>query len=203
VNTSFQERYAVLSDEELLHIAGDRRDLLEQAAVALNAEMARRGLTDAQARAKKREHRRREFEEMSTHIAKRNKSKYFVAQINLPPLFAGLAGEVLLLVLLPGGHRVRDEWMWPLIVVYLGALLTILSVQSWVRRSLSFWISLVVSFAPQFFVAHWLAVYHPANSRGGEKGSAIISQLAGYTVGVPLFLLLQKLKPSQGAQATD
>jgi hypothetical protein len=201
VNTSFQERYAELSDEELLHIAGDRRDLLEQAAVALDAEMARRGLTCEQARAKKREHRRREFEEISAQITKRNKSKYFVPQINLPALFAGLAGEVLLLVLLPGGHR--DEWIWPLIVVYLGALLAILSVQSWVRRTLSFWISLVVSFAPQFFIAHWLAVYHPDHSRAGEKGSAFLSLLAGYAVGVPLFLLLQKLKPSQAAHAAE
>ena len=192
-----------MSNEELLHIAGDRRDLLAQAAVALDAEMARRGLTREQARAKKREHRRRESEEMSAQIAKRNKSKYFVAQINLPFLFAGLAGEVLLLVLLPSGHRVHEEWMWPLIVVYLGALLAVLSVQSWVRRTLSFWISLVVSFAPQFFVAHWLAVYHPDHSRSGEKGSAIFSLLAGYAVGVPLFLLLQKLKPSQVAQAAE
>jgi hypothetical protein len=203
VDTSFQERYAGLSDEELLHIAGDRRDLLEQAAVALDSEMARRGLTFEQARAQKREHRRHEFEEMSAHIAKRNKSKYFVAQINLPASLAGLAGEVLLMVLLPGGHRVHEEWMWPLIVVYLGALLAILSVQSWVRRTLSFWFSLVISSAPQFFVAHWLAVYHPDHSRGGEKGSAILSLLAGYAVGVPLFLLLQKLKPSQGARAME
>jgi lysylphosphatidylglycerol synthetase-like protein (DUF2156 family) len=203
VDTSFQERYAGLSDEELLHIAGNRRELLEQAAVAVDAEMARRGLTFEQARAKKREHRRREFEEMSTHIAKRNKSKYFVAHINLPVFFAGLAGEVLLMVLLPSGHRVQDEWMRPLIVVYLGALLAILSVQSWVRRTLSFWISLVVSFVPQFFVARWLAVYHPDHSRSGEKGSAMLSLLAGYAVAVPLFLLLQKLKPSQGAQAAE
>jgi hypothetical protein len=203
LDTGFQEQYAGLSDDELLHIAADRRDLLEQAAIALDVEMARRSLTFEHARAKKREHRRREFEEMSAHIAKRKKSKYFVAHINLPVFFAGLAGEVLIMVLLPGGHRIHDEWMWPIIVVYLGALLTILSVQSWVRRILGFWISLVVSFVPQFFVAHWLAIYHPDHSRGGEKGSAILSLLAGYAVGIPLFLLLQKLKPSPGAQPTE
>jgi hypothetical protein len=203
VDTGFQERYAGLSDDELLHVAGDRRDLLEQAAVALDAEMARRGLTIERARAKKREHRRREFEEMSAHIAKRNKSKYFVAHINLPVFFASLAGEVLLMVLLPGGHRMHDEWMWPLIVMYLGALLAILSVQSWVRRTLGFWISLVVSFVPQFVVARWLSTYYPDHSRGGEKGSAFLSLFAGYAVGVPLFLLLQKLKPSQGAEAAE
>ena len=35
METSFPERYASLSDEELLHIAGDRRDLLPEAADAL------------------------------------------------------------------------------------------------------------------------------------------------------------------------
>jgi hypothetical protein len=54
--TSYQERYESLSDDELLHIAGDRRDLLREATVALDGEMARRGLADKQARAKKRDH---------------------------------------------------------------------------------------------------------------------------------------------------
>ena len=203
MDTGFEERYAGLTDDELLHIAGDRRNLLEQAAVALKAEMARRGLTFEHARARNREHRRREFEEINAHIAKRSKSKYFVANINLRVWFAGLAGEVLLMVLLPGGHRMQEEWVYPLIVVYLGALLATLSVQTWVRRTLGFWISLVVSFVPQFFVARWLAIYHPAHSGGGEKGSAILSLLAGYAVGVPLFLLLQMLKPSHGDQAME
>ncbi len=203
MDADFQERYAGLSDDELLHIAGDRRDLLKQAAVALDAEMAKRGLTLENARAKKRVHRRHESDEITTHVAKRNKSKYFVANINLPIFFVGLAGEVLIMILLPGGRRMHDEWMLPLIVMYLGGLVAVLSVQSWVRHTLGFWISLVVSFVPQVSVAHWLARYHPDHSRGGEKGSAILSLLAGYAVGVPLFLLMQKLKPSQGAQATE
>jgi hypothetical protein len=55
LDLSFQEQYANLSDEELLHIAGDRRDLREEAVFVLDAEMARRGLTHEQARAKKRD----------------------------------------------------------------------------------------------------------------------------------------------------
>jgi hypothetical protein len=203
LNNSFQDRYASLSDEELLHIAGDRRDLLEEAAVALDAEMARRGLTQEQARVRKKAHLRREIAETRLEISKRNKSNYFVAQINLPAFFAGLAGEVILMILLPGGNRLRDEWVWPLIVVYLGVLIAILAVQPWVRRTFSFWFSLAISFVPQFAVAHWLAVYHPDHSRSGEKGAGILSMLAGYLVGWPLFLLLQKLKPSRGAQATE
>jgi hypothetical protein len=55
LDTDFQEHYASLSDEELLRIADDRRDLREEAAFALDAEMARRRLTHEQTQAKKKD----------------------------------------------------------------------------------------------------------------------------------------------------
>lgn len=202
MDTRFDERYARLSDDELLHIAGDRRDLLEEAAAALDAEMARRGLTHEQARARKRDYLRLDIEEARAH-RKRNKSKYFVPQMNLRAYFIGLAGLLLLMILLHGHHRVPDEWEWPLFVVCLGALIACLAVQPWVRRTLSFWLSLAVSFVPQFVVARWLAVYHPTRSLSGDKGSAVLSMLAGYFLGGALFLLLQRLKARQGTKATN
>src|SRR5580698_3846438 len=123
VETSFDERYASLSDEELLHIAGDRRDLLPEAGAALDIEMARRGLTHEHARAKKRDELRLDIEEVPSHNPKRKKSKYLVTQMNLPAYFIGLAVPVLLMVLSPNHHRVPDEWTWPLFVVYISALL--------------------------------------------------------------------------------
>lgn len=201
MDTNFHEQYARLSDDELLHVAGDRRDLLEEAKLALDAEMARRGLTHTQARARKRDDLRLDIKEARAHYTKRNKSKYFVAQLNLRAFFIGLAGLLLLMVL--NHHRVPEEWSWPLFVVYMSALIACLAVQPWVRRTLSFWLCLAISFLPQFVVAHWLAVYHPSHSLGGEKGSAVLSMLAGYVLGGSLFLLLQKLKPGQGTNATN
>lgn len=197
LDTTFRERYASLSDEELLHIAGDRRDLLEEAALALDAEMARRGLTHQHARAKKRDEFRMEIQEARAHRPKRYKSKYFVARMNLRAYFIGLAG-LFPLMILTDHYRVRDEWEWPLIVVYVSALIACSSVQPWVRQTLRFWFSLAISFVPQVLVAHWLAVYHPTDSRSGLKGSAILSMLAGYALGGSVFVLLQKLAPSQG-----
>jgi hypothetical protein len=161
LETSFHERYASLSDEELLHIAGDRRDLLQEAADALDSEMARRGLTHEHARAKKRDELRFDIKEARAHNPKRKKSKYFVVQINLRAFFIGLAMPILLMVLSPSHQRVPDEWSWPLFVVYISALIACLAVQPWVRRTLDFWLCLVISFVPQFFVARWLTVYHP------------------------------------------
>ncbi len=191
-----------MTDDELLHIAGDRRHLLEEAALALDAEMARRGLTHQQARARRKEDLRRDIEEARADT-RRNKSKYFVAQMNLRASFIGLAGLVLLMVLTLRHDRVPDEWSFPLLVVYMSALIACLAVQEWVRRTVSFWICLAISFVPQFFVARWLAVYHPSRSGSGLKGSGFLSMLAGYLVGGALFLLLQKLKPRQGTNVTN
>jgi hypothetical protein len=195
LDSNFGATYASLNDDELLHIAGDRRDLLAEAAAALDAEMARRGLTHKHARARKRDDLRLDIKDARAHHAKRNKSKYLVAQINLPACFLGLAG--LWLVMFPAlrHYRVPSEWWWPLVVVYTSALLACLAVQPWVRRTLSFWLCLAISFVPQFLIAHWLAVYHPSRSGSGEKGAAFLSMFAGYLLGGVLFLLLQKLNP--------
>jgi hypothetical protein len=191
-----------MSDDELLHIAGDRKDLLKEAAVALDAEMARRGLTHEQARSRKKERLRLDIEEAGAHHQKRNKSKYLVAQMNLRAYFIGLAGFLVLMITL-GNYRVPDEWVWPIIAVYLGTLIACLAVQPWVRRTLSFWFSLAVSCVAQFFVAHWLAVYHPTRSGSGLKGAGILSMLSGYLLGGALFRLLQWLKPSQETISTN
>lgn len=201
METSFREQYASLSDHELLHIAGDRRDLLVEAALALDNELARRGLTQEQVRAKKRDESRLEIQELRAHQPKRKESKYFVAQIRLRWFFIGLVGAVLLMFLTIRPHRPAYEWSEPIIVVYTGCLLACLVVQPWVRRTLSFWLSLTIACVPQFIVSHWLTVYHPAQSRGASKGTWFLSIFSGYVVGGAVFLLLQKLKPEQGAEA--
>jgi len=135
------------------------------------------------------------------HHRKRKKSKYLVAQMNLGAVLIGLVGLILLLVFVL--EHLPNELEWRVFVVCLGALMACLAVQPWVRRTLSFWFSLAVSFVPQFFAAHWLAIHHPTRSRGGEKGSALISLLPGYLLGGVLFLLLQRLKPRQGKNAAS
>jgi hypothetical protein len=177
LDTEFPARYASLNDEELLQIAGDRRDLLEEAAVARDAETARRGLTQKQARTKKRDGLRQEIKEARAHHPKRNKSKYFEAQINLRAYFLGLGGLVLLMFFTLSHHRVPDEWSMSLFVLYLGTLIACLAVQPWVRRTLSFWLSLAISCVPQFVISHWLNAYHPAHSLGETKGSGFLSLL--------------------------
>lgn len=202
MDTNFQEHYANISDDELLHIAGDRRDLREEAVLALDGEMARRGFTHEQAHARKRGELRLEIQEARAYQQKRSKSKYFMTQMSLRWIFIGLAGAVLLMWLTMRPHRPVYEWSEPILVVYMGCLLACLAVQPWVRRTLSFWLSLTMACVPQFVVSHWLTVNYPAHTRSEEKGIWFLSILSGYVVGGAVFLLLQKLKPTQGTQAT-
>jgi hypothetical protein len=73
----------------------------------------------------------------------------------------------------------------------------------WVRRTLSFWLSLTIASVPQLVVSRWLTVYHPAHSRGEGKGTWFLSILSGYAIGGAVFVLLQKFKPEQGAKAAQ
>jgi hypothetical protein len=155
LDTSFQEHYASISDDELLNIAGDRRDLREEAVLAL-----------------------------------------------VGGVLIVLGGELVLMLLITP-HEPLYVWLGPILVVYFGTSLACLAVQTWVRRTVSFWISLAIACLPQFEVNHWLTVYHPAHLKGDTKGAWFLSILSGYVVGCAVFLLLQKLKPAQGSKAAD
>ncbi len=197
LDTSFQEQYAGLSDDELLFVAASRSELTDDASLAMDSEMARRGLSYEQAHAKKREVARLTAEEEREHHRKPIRSKYFVTTINLWWLFLGIAGLIPLMLLMWRPHRVFDEWTEPVAVTYTGAVMACSYVQPWLRRTFSFWFSLMVSAVPQFYVSRWLTVYHPAHNRSGSKGIWFLSILVGYAVGGALFLLLQKLKPTE------
>ncbi len=200
MDVSFQEHYANISDDELLHVAGARKDLREEAVLALDAEMARRGLTHEQARAKKRDEFRLDVQEVRAH--RRKKSRYFANRMNLGGVLIVLGGElVLLLVITP--HEPLYVWLETILVVYFGTFLMCLAVQPWVRRTVSFWASLVISCLVQFMVNHWLTVHHLAGFTEHGNGLWFLSILSGYVVGGAVFLLLQKLRPAQGSKAAD
>jgi hypothetical protein len=202
MGSSFQEHYASISDDELLHIAGDRRDLREEAVVALDAEMSRRGFTRRQARIRKTDELRSMIAEAGSHRQKRKRSRYFVAKMNRKWLLIGLAGIVVFFLLVEP-HPPSDPWLQPGLVVYLGCLMACLGVQPWVRGTVSFWVSLAISSTLQFMVARWLIVYHPAHSRQGDKGLWFLSTFSGYVVGGAVFLLLQELKRRQTPTPRD
>jgi len=191
---NFHENYAGLSDDELLMIAASRADLVPEAVLALDSEMARRGLSYQEARAKKREVARLEVKEARSHHPSRKGSKYFVAKANGWMLFLVAIGAPLLVCSLMLAHLLPVEWCFPTLAVCMGALLAVSVVQPWLRQTVGFWISLVVSCTVQLLIGYWITVYLDPYTRDQLRGAAVLAIVPGYAVGTALFLLLQKLE---------
>jgi hypothetical protein len=194
----FEQRYASLSDDELLMIAADRMDLTDEATLALDAEMQRRGLSDEQARQKKGEVERLTEEEAKAHLREAKDTKYFVGK---PKIYWAILIAVLVatayLILVPRQLRIPKEWEEPAAAALTGACMAPFIVRSWVRQKLSFWIALAVSSATQVLLCDWLFQHYPLHSRGEDKGIWFASLGAGYLLGGALFLLVQRLTPQE------
>jgi len=82
--TEFRSTYETMSDGELLAIAADRQDLMDEAIDALDAELVKRGLREADARKFKRNVDRIEARDMVGHIglSGRGMGKQFIGASN-------------------------------------------------------------------------------------------------------------------------
>ena len=197
---NFPENYAHLTDDELLMVAASRADLVQEAALAMDSEMARRDLSYQDAHAKKRQVARLEIKEARKRRPSPKGTKYFVAQIRGRWLLI-LLSPSLLVLLLAFPHLVPEEWLLPIVDSSLGTVIAISAVQPWLRQTTSFWLSLPLSCIVQLLVGHIITVRLAPQSRGELKGTAFLAILAGYAVGVPLFLLLQKVKPKEDTES--
>jgi hypothetical protein len=196
----YRENYSRLSDDELLMIAASRTDLVQEAALALDSEMARRGLSYQEARAKKREVARLEIKETRRHRPSPKGTKYFIARMNGWMLLLLALGVPLLVIFLIAFHLVPEEWDFPILAVCMGAVIGVSVVQPWLRQTVSFWFSLVISCTVQLLVGYWISMHLAPNSRNELKGAAFLTIFPGYAAGAALFLLLQKLKPKEDIQ---
>ena len=88
----FPASYASMTDPELLKIAARRTGLVPEAVIAMDSEMARRGLSYQQAHKRKREEVRLQIKEVRKWHPSAKGNKYFVSQIR---------GRWLLLLLSP------------------------------------------------------------------------------------------------------
>jgi hypothetical protein len=197
VSVNFQANYAALNDDELLAIAASRADLVQEAALAMDSEMARRRLRYQEARTRNREAARLEFREATKHHSARKRSKYFVARLNGWKALSIALGVPLLLFAFMFFHLVPKEWYFPILGVCMGGIIAVSAVQPWLRQKVSFWVSLVASCTVQLLVGYWISVHLAPQSRGEVKGAGFLAIISGYAVGIPLFLLLQKFEMSQ------
>jgi len=196
LNTSFQDEYAGLSDQELLIIAGDKENLLDEAALALDAEIKKRGLTYEQGKRLKTEMDL--FRTGAPKASKPEKSKYLADK---PHMFWGLpiTGAVVILywLIVPKQLRLADEWNAPAVVAFLGTAMAPFAVRPRLRKQVSFWLAVLLSAAVQLLAAHWLLFRFPNPSRGTGKLIWAGSAFAGYSVGAAVYRLLQNARSKQ------
>lgn len=192
VKVNFPENYSPLTDDELLMVAANRADLVREAALAMDSEMRRRGLSYQEAQAKERQVARQEIKEARRRRPSPKGTKYFVAQIRGRWLLL-LLSPTLLVFLLAFPHIVSEEWLLPSIFASYGVVSAISAVQPWLRQTTSFWLSLPIAGIVQLLVGHMITVRLAPHSRSELKGASFLAIFAGYAVGIPLFLLLQKV----------
>lgn len=116
---------------------------------------------------------------------------YFVREIRGRWLLL-LLSPILLIPLLFFPSIVPQAWLVPLMFASYGFVIAISAVQPWLRQTRSFWLSLPVVFVVDLLAGHQINVHLAPQSRNELKGAAFLAILAGYTVGVPVFLLLQR-----------
>jgi len=193
---NFGETYAGMSDDELLTIAAKPADLVHEASLALKSEMARRGLSHKDALAKKRQVARLEIKEARRNQSSSKRSKYFVARLNGWALLLLILGVPALALTLTFSHIVSEEWVFPIMAVCMGVVIAISAVQTWLRKTASFWISLVVSCAVQLSIGYSVSLRFAPQTSRDLKGAALLTIVPGYAIGILLFSLLEKIKRS-------
>jgi hypothetical protein len=155
--SNFSTKYSERSDDELLLLASDRDSLTTEAAVALDAELHRRNLTESDQakyqqfvkRNEQREAKRRRRKILGTRRDRRSWVDLFWAVIAIALIsFTYLA--------LPGRYHLKADWQKAAVdVMFASVFIAVASSVLW--RKIAFWMSLVSSSAIHLFVVHaWI-----------------------------------------------
>jgi len=200
----FSTEYSQRSDDELLHLASQRHSLATDAAVALDAELHRRSLTESDRIEHERFVKRQEQSEIESR--KQNRIafapfRYLLSWRDLLWAFGIIALISFTYLALPRRYHMGSEWQDAAFIVMITSILVAVSSQSIFRRRIVFWISLVISSAIHLFVVHAITQKVGNLNRGAGKGAAVFGFLLFF--GVYKFgLFLQRIFRSDESQVT-
>jgi len=170
MTTDFHSQYAAMADEELLSVAADRQDLVEEAAFTLDAEMRQRGLNYEQARTFKRN-----LDRINARDSARGRAKQDVRNADWDKLGTLLIALVVVAVYsyLPAQLKLPDDWQQPGLITLVGTTFGISVYRSSWRRA-SFWLALPLSIVVQLYLAHTLILHSvPFTDRSRSAGKAV------------------------------
>jgi hypothetical protein len=183
LDTDFSTEYSQRSDDELLQLASQRRTLMPEAAAALDAELHRRNLTEADRiehqRFVKREEQRAARRERAS--ARRWRPSFLRAdRLTWVDLLWTLAAVVLIsftYLALPGRDRMSADWQEAAFVVMLTSVGTAVVCRRLLWRKFTFWVSLLISSAIQLVLVHAFAQRLGHLDRSEGKGAILLGFL--------------------------
>lgn len=174
----FSVEYSERTDDELLHLATQRRSLTAEAAAALDAELYRRNLTDSD---------RVEYQKFTKRQEQREWRKQ--PRWKIPGLrprltwreileaFAAMALISFIYIALPSRYQLRPDWQEAAAIVMITSIMVAFSAISW--RKIAFWISLIISSALQLLLLHAIT--------GGVLSLGWVQRRGAASVGILLF----------------
>ena len=175
----FIAEYSERSDDELLHLASERRFLTTEAAAALDAELRHRNLTESDRLDHQRFVKRQEQREAAKHRRKAfGPFKYQMSCSDILTAFGALALIFCTYIALPRRfHFVKPDWQDAAFIVITTSVITAFACRKAFWRTFAVWISLGVSSAIQLFVIHALTLRVGELGRGVGKGASLLGFL--------------------------
>jgi hypothetical protein len=165
--TEFSAEYSQKSDDELLHLATERRYLTTDAAAALDLELRRRNLTESDRVEHQKSVKRKERRE--SHVRRRKIfGKRQFSWLELLSLFVAMAAIVAAYCALPTRYHLQPDWEEAAACVMIVSVAVTIGWRS-LWRDIGFWTALILSAAIQLVVVHaWLERAGELNRNAGR-----------------------------------
>lgn len=178
MSIDFSTEYSGRSDDELLQLASERHSLTTDAAAALDAELRRRNLSEADRIEHQRSVRRQQQREARKHRRKPfGPFKYQLSWRDIFSAFAAMALIVFAYLALPSRlHFLKPEWQDPAVMVIVTSVMIAVACKKIFLRNFMSWVSLLIS-TMHLFIVHALTQRGVKLNHGVAKGAGVVGFL--------------------------
>ena len=188
--TDFSTEYSQRSDDELLHLATQRHFLTAEAAVALDAELRRRKLTEFD-RVQHQKFENRQWRRESRGRRRKLFGRRQFSWLELLAAFLAMAVIACVYLSLPKRYQLKPDWEEAAAYVMIPSVMVTVGWKS-LWRDIAFWMSLILSSAIQLAIAHaWIQ-----RAGGLNRGAGKLAALLGFGLFVVIYGSVRLLRRS-------
>lgn len=169
--TDFSIEYSQRSDDELLRLASERNTLTAEARAALDDELRRRNLTEADQREHQRFVKRQERREWRPRRWKIPGFKYQMGFRDVLGAFATMALISFTYLAIPSHYQLKPDWAEAAFLVVISSTVIVFAAES--LQNVVLWTSLAISSPIHLLVVHAL-IHRAPNFDRAAKGGAFL-----------------------------